>query len=203
MTDTRDRKKTRERLLDATVDLLRTQGPTATGTQEILARADAPQGSFYFHFPDGKDQLVAEALDRAAAATAEAIVGALQDQSIAMRSRVETLFRSVAEALAADDYRLGCAIGATVLEASSTLPAFRRLTEAAFASWRSVLTKYLLAEGIAAARADVLADDVIVGLEGATMLARARRDTSPLIQTGIMLATVIDADVREAEQGRR
>ena len=202
MTETHDRKKTRERLLDATVDLLRTQGPAATGTQAILVRADAPRGSFYFHFPDGKDQLVAEALERAAAATADAIVTALQDRSMTMPARVETLFRSVADALAADDYRLGCAIGATVLEASSTSPAFRRLTEAAFASWHSVLTEHLMAEGIDPARADVLADDVIVGLEGATMLARARRDTAPLVQTGVMLGTVVCASVRDAERAR-
>ena len=55
---------------------------------------------------------------------------------------------------------------------------------------------------IAAARADVLADDVIVGLEGATMLARARRDTAPLVQTGVMLGTVVCASVRDAERAR-
>jgi TetR/AcrR family transcriptional repressor of lmrAB and yxaGH operons len=185
------RPSSRERLLDATVELLRTKGPIASGTKEILARAAAPRGSFYFHFPDGKDQLVAEAVARAAAATAAALADALEDRSLALPERITRFVKTVAVALADDDYRLGCAVGATVLEAATTSPALRRVTETAFASWTAVLREHLVGEGIAPDRAAALADCVIAGLEGATMLARARRDTAPLEHVATMLGAML------------
>ena len=188
---------TRQRLLDATVELLRTKGPAASGTQEILTRAAAPRGSFYFHFPDGKDQLVVEAVERAAAATADGMDAAFDDRSLALPDRVIALFTSVATALAADDYRLGCAVGATVVEAAATTPAFRDVTAAAFASWNAVIVRHFITEGITSDHAIMLADNVIASLEGATMMARARHDTTPLEQMGDMLGGVVAAVLDE------
>src|SRR4051812_6112406 len=70
---------TRERLIDATVSLMRTKGAAASGTKEILELAGAPRGSFYHHFPNGKDQLVLAALERAAAATLLSLTEPLAD----------------------------------------------------------------------------------------------------------------------------
>lgn len=198
MTGNQNRPSSRERLLDATVELLRTKGPTASGTTEILARAEAPRGSFYFHFPDGKEQLVTEALARAAAATQRAMMAALQDRSVALPQQIEGFITSVALDLAADEYRLGCAIGATVLEASATSPSLREVTETAFASWTSVLTDHLAAEGIAPDRAAALADSVVAGLEGATMMARARRDAAPLLHVATTLGALVAAELHSA-----
>ena len=44
-----------------------------------------------------------------------------------------------------------------------------------------------------AGRAVALADAVVAGLEGATILARARRDTTPLRNTARMLAISVKA----------
>lgn len=48
---------TRERILRAGLHLFQAKGYHATGLNEILARADAPKGSFYHHFPAGKAAL--------------------------------------------------------------------------------------------------------------------------------------------------
>ncbi len=187
------------------IELLRTKGPTASGTKEILALADAPRGSFYFYFPDGKNQLVAEALGRHAGATLEVMLGALQDRSIPIAGRIQGFVEAVTDALVRDDYRLGCGIGATVLEASATSPALRQATESAFASWTLTLVEHLVEEGIGADRATVLADAVIAGLEGATMMARARRDPAPLQHVattlGALVAAAVDQAVATADGG--
>ncbi|MDQ6805641.1 MAG: TetR/AcrR family transcriptional regulator [Actinomycetota bacterium] len=195
-----DRPNSRERLLDAAGDLLRTKGPAASGTTEILARANAPRGSFYFHFPDGKEQLVAEAVERCAAATEAAMIDALEDRSIPMPQRIERFVKAVAAELVADDYRLGCAVGATVLEASATSPSLRQVTETAFLSWTSALIERFAAEGVDPDRASVLADAVIAGLEGATMMARARRDPAPLEHVATTLGAMVAAALDESLQ---
>jgi TetR/AcrR family transcriptional repressor of lmrAB and yxaGH operons len=169
---------TRDRLIDATVDLLRTKGPAATGTNEILAVANAPRGSFYYHFPDGKDQLIAEAVARGAAATASAIGSALARDDLTLPDKIEFLIAGIAEEQIRDDYSLGCAVGATVLEAAATTLTLRDATAVAFATWTDALTKLFEEEGLPADLSVALADGIVAAMEGATMLARSRRDAS-------------------------
>ncbi|MGL1418954.1 TetR family transcriptional regulator, partial [Vibrio parahaemolyticus] len=60
MEKTRD---ARTRALETAERLFRTQGFAATGLTQILDESGSPKGSFYFHFPDGKQQLAREVLD--------------------------------------------------------------------------------------------------------------------------------------------
>ena len=51
----------RQDAIEAAVRLFRTQGYSATGLTQLLEESGAPKGSFYFHFPGGKQQLAIEA----------------------------------------------------------------------------------------------------------------------------------------------
>ena len=64
VTTAADARDTRDRILDATIRLLRRQGYTATGIKQIVAEGDAPLGSVYHYFPGGKEQIGIEALAR-------------------------------------------------------------------------------------------------------------------------------------------
>ncbi len=57
------RPPTRERLIRAGLGLFQMKGYAATGLTEILERAGAPKGSFYHHFPAGKEALAIAALE--------------------------------------------------------------------------------------------------------------------------------------------
>ena len=45
---------TRERMIDATITLLRRSGLSGAGINEIVRESGAPKGSLYHFFPDGK-----------------------------------------------------------------------------------------------------------------------------------------------------
>src|SRR6185295_6004342 len=53
----------RERMIAGAVRLLAQQGLQATSFAEVLQLTGAPRGSIYHHFPAGKDQLVAAAVE--------------------------------------------------------------------------------------------------------------------------------------------
>ena len=63
----------REAFIASTGRLLRRQGYAATGLNEIVSRSGAPKGSLYFHFPGGKEELAAAAMER----TGEELRGAI------------------------------------------------------------------------------------------------------------------------------
>ena len=187
---------TRERLIDATVTLMRTKGAAASGTKEILDLAQAPRGSFYFHFPEGKDQLVLEALERAAAATRASLTEALADDSGDLGGQVRAIFEAIEAELLTEDYAPGCAVGVTTLESASSSERFQHAVDEAFTTWTSTLTGRLVQHGLSAESAAALADTVVAAMEGATMLARARRSPLPLRRT----AAVLDIAIRSMTQ---
>ena len=191
--DAHDRPPTRDRLVEATVALMRTKGPAASGTKEILERADAPRGSFYFHFPQGKDQLVLEALDRAADTTLQMLRRELADDSGDLAEQVRAVFTAVERELVETDYAQGCAVAATTAETVAVAGGFRAAVAAAFAGWTEELSVHLVRRGLPPSTAAALADLVVAAMEGAAMLARARRDPSALRSAADLLATTVDA----------
>jgi TetR/AcrR family transcriptional repressor of lmrAB and yxaGH operons len=50
---------TREKILTTAAFLFQKKGYHATGLNEIIKESGTPKGSLYYHFPNGKEELVA------------------------------------------------------------------------------------------------------------------------------------------------
>ncbi|HEX2819832.1 MAG TPA: TetR family transcriptional regulator [Streptosporangiaceae bacterium] len=70
----------REQMVDSAVILLAKHGVAGTSFTEVLAASGAPRGSIYHHFPGGKDELIAAAIE-VADARAVALLRSLQGRS--------------------------------------------------------------------------------------------------------------------------
>src|ERR1035438_1175343 len=57
----------REQMVDSSVILLAKHGLDGTSFTEVLTASGAPRGSIYHHFPGGKDELIAAAIEVAGA----------------------------------------------------------------------------------------------------------------------------------------
>jgi len=66
----------RDDILNAAALLFRRQGYANTGVNEILEMAQAPKGSLYHYFPDGKEEIGVAAMKRVGAAVTAEIVEA-------------------------------------------------------------------------------------------------------------------------------
>ena len=62
MTRNEDSMRPKERILEASIELMKTTGLTGAGVNQIIARSQAPKGSLYHYFPEGQEQIIAEAL---------------------------------------------------------------------------------------------------------------------------------------------
>ncbi|MER5930678.1 TetR/AcrR family transcriptional regulator [Streptomyces sp. NPDC002054] len=185
---------TRARILTAATELFRRQGYAATGMKQIVAAAEAPYGSAYHFFPDGKAQLGEEVV-RTSGAAYLALIGELfADPEADPALATGAAFRAAAETLHELDYTDPCPIATVALEVASTHEGLRRATAEVFASWVEALAAFYAGAGIPVPAAQATATSVIALLEGAFMLGRAGRSREPVLAA----ATAAMAIVRSA-----
>ena len=169
----------REAFIRTTGQLIRRQGYAATGLNEIVARSGAPKGSLYFHFPGGKEELAAAAMARAGDQLRQAIEAILAS-SDDLGEGLGRLVDALAAALEASDYADGCPIATVTLEAANRSEAVRAAAADAFDAWLSALEARMTEAGMDRPAASRRATLVLACIEGALILARARRELAPL-----------------------
>src|SRR4051812_21898480 len=114
----------RERLVTSAARLMARQGYAATPVQRIAADGAAPMGSFYFHFPGGKEQLGVAAL-RHGAESFGRLLSAAFDDSASVLDALPACARRLAQELQESDWTDGCPVAATALEAVPLSPPLR------------------------------------------------------------------------------
>jgi TetR/AcrR family transcriptional repressor of lmrAB and yxaGH operons len=182
-------------MIETTARLLWSQGLRATGMDQIVRESKAPRGSIYFHFPEGKEQLAAEALRAAGAVMTANITEALGHRDAV--TAVKRFVAVYAKEMKASDFHHGCPIATVALEAAATSPAIREVCAAVFGEWEGLLAQRLERDGFERREARRLAVVILSLLEGAMILCRTRRTTAPLRYVADYLAASL------AKQGGR
>lgn len=179
----------RERILRSAATLFRTQGYHATGLNQVLSEGGAPKGSLYFHFPGGKEQLAAEAIELSGTELGTMIAEVL-DAAPTPGEGIARIIGVLSEGLLASGFTSGCPVATTALDAASSSEPVRRACDDAVFGWQRTLTAHLSAHGIP--DSDTLATVVIAAIEGALLLARIRQDLAPLTAVAAHLRTTLD-----------
>src|SRR6201991_5259280 len=64
---------TRTKMLVSAAEVMRERGAAGVTIDAVLARSGAPRGSVYYHFPEGRNQILSEALRHSGDAITESI----------------------------------------------------------------------------------------------------------------------------------
>jgi AcrR family transcriptional regulator len=187
-------KSPRERMVRSAAQLIRRKGVSGTGMREIVTEAAAPRGSLQHYFPGGKEELVSEALlwmGGVAARRVERYLGTLESR------RPSALLASIVEGwrsdLTSEEFSAGCPLVAAAADTATTSEQLRNVLRRAFDGWLGPLSEGLTDLGVPAERSGDLAIVMISALEGAIVLARIRRDLSPLDALVRELGPLLDA----------
>ena len=194
----RRRGATREKMIRTAAVLLRENGVAGTTIDKVLAASGAPRGSVYHHFPEGRAQLLSEAVDYAARSMLDLAGAAGEGGPAAALDAFVALWR---EQLIASDYRAGCPVLAVVVDADPALPELTAQAGEAFGQWQSVLARMLGDGGMTTTSADRLALQALCILEGAVVVARARREIGPLDEAARAIRTLYEAEVERSGAG--
>ncbi|HEV7420462.1 MAG TPA: TetR/AcrR family transcriptional regulator [Mycobacterium sp.] len=174
---TNKRGATRTRMLLSAAEVLRERGAAGVTIDEVLTRSGAPRGSVYYHFPEGRNQLLTEALRFAGDSITAIIDDAAGQGGIPLvRKFVEFWERT----LAGSDFNAGCPVVAAAIGSDDDDPALSTVAGDIFNRWRGALTQAFVADGFDEADAASLAVTCIASLEGAVVLCRSTRSADPL-----------------------
>jgi AcrR family transcriptional regulator len=192
---------TKERILDSSGELFRRQGYMGTGVKQILAEAGAPFGSLYHFFPGGKSELGAEAVRRSGYLYG-LLLGEYAGPEVELAAGIRAFFAGAAATLVETDYADACPIATVALEVSSGDEEMRRACADVFNAWIEGGTERFAAAGLPRETARKLVVQMICGLEGAFVLARALRSTEPVERAGEAAVAAIEAALAEVRSSR-
>lgn len=192
----------RERMVVSAALLIRERGAHPTAIADVLEHSGAPRGSAYHYFPGGRTQLLCEAVDYAG----EYMAARLNAAGSTLEA-LDALFDDYGKQLQRSDFRAGCPVVAVTVEAGDPAkpdqmrPVIERAA-AAFARWREVIERRLVADGVPPQRAGAVAMLVLSSFEGAVVIARAARDLEPLDTVHAQLRSLISAEAHPPARKR-
>ena len=169
----------RDDIIATTCDLLETQGYHATGLNQIIKESQAPKGSLYYYFPEGKEALAAAAIARSADQIAANIGQALAGGGDPAAA-VTGFIRALAGYVAASGYQQGGPITAVALEAASTHDRLRVACRDAYRAWQELFAA-ALGDAFGQQSAGRLAALIVAAIEGGIILARVEQSEQPLL----------------------
>ncbi len=183
----------RAKALDTAERLFRTQGYAATGLTQIIAESGSPKGSFYFHFPEGKEQLAREVIERYAArarTAIEQVSAATEGDALAF---VATICSAFAAEMRRSEYQLGCAVQNIANEQAFADTPLTDMLRAALNGWLAAIEEHFAKCGIPASRARKLARALVSGLEGARTVARIQRKDDAFRDLAMVMSEAINS----------
>jgi len=175
----------------ALAEVFREHGFAGASMTDISRRTGLGKGSLYHFFPDGKNEMAEAVLDDVSAWFETNVFAPLREEANVARA-VKQTFGAV------DHYfRSGkriCLVGAFALD--ETRDQFADRVNTYFTAWTEALTAALMRGGCTPAKARVAAEEVVAGIQGALVLARAQHDPQVFSRSIKRLQQRVEAQAR-------
>jgi TetR/AcrR family transcriptional repressor of lmrAB and yxaGH operons len=168
----------RSEVIERVMAVIRQNGYDGASISELSRATGLGKSSLYHHFPDGKDDMVRAVLDHLAAHLSQQVFGPLRGPGSPKR-RIAGMVRSL-DAF----YRHGresCVLAQLVL--GSTRARFGSALTAVFREWIDAIASVLDDAGLPKAIARQRAEDAVLRIEGALVLAGGLDDASVFART--------------------
>ena len=186
-TKTRERRSTREAILEAASRLIHVHGYNHTSLDDVLRESNIGKGNFYYHFKS-KEELGYAILDQIIGSFLErTLEPCFSDPEGRVLTQIRCFLDRVLETQRERNCVGGCPLGNLALELSDVHEGFRGRLASVFAAWRERLTLALrTAQGQGAVgsecRPEAVADFLVASLEGAILLTKLTKNIAVMEQ---------------------
>lgn len=174
------KKTDKDAVIDAALNLFRTQGYHHTSVADIASACGLLKGSVYHYFA-GKKELAMAALDRVIDESRDTIFRLANDETVPPAARLTNLAEAVERFFVGRDG--GCLMGSLAMEVGDSIPEFRDRVRLYFEDWKTALAS-VLEERYGPERAAELAEDAIARAQGAILLMEVTKDQAVFHRAG-------------------
>lgn len=179
MTDTSARPlPTKDRLIRSAAHLFRRYGYNGVGLSDLLEAAQAPKGSLYHHFPQGKSDLALAAANWASDGMLRTMAASF-DGAATFEEGFTTLCHKLAKLFDISGQSDGCPVTGALFDGPEN-EAFRQATDHIFEGWITEAEHYATAFGATPDDARHKAELFFMLIQGGWTLARARGSSDVL-----------------------
>ncbi|GAB6989275.1 TetR/AcrR family transcriptional regulator [Paenibacillus pini] len=176
-----EKPKSRESILDTASKLFFMQGYHGTGLNQIIKESHCPKGSLYYYFPEGKEELAMECINRTKHFVSERwkeLFIAVKDPSEAIQTFIESMASDAKESNFESFMPFSFWMA---VETSAISNLLRETCKSVFNEWQSIISERLQQEGIDIDRADETAMIILSSIEGSLIHAQTLKDTKPIL----------------------
>ena len=193
----------RDEVVERIMNVVRRHGYDGASLAELSKETGLGRSSLYHYFPDGKEQLVNEAVGwagRYAGNRVARFLAALPEPTPS--GLFAEMVRQWTDEYETEGFDGGCPVAAATVDRARTADSTRQAAEAAFARWTGAVAGTLTDMGVPEERSRPLATLMISSLEGAILIARAERSVRALTTAARELGPLLDMAVtRPATDG--
>ena len=188
---------TRDRILMAATHLFQLKGYHATGLNEILKKSNAPKGSLYYYFPNGKEQLALESIEL----TKVFVEGLIREKLSRIDDPAEAIksaFQDMADNLDMDESEKislkstkKVSVNLVALETSSSNENLRKACESAFDAWQNVYAEKLIQGGFTKVEAEKLSMVIQSMAEGTIVMSLTKKSDAPFFEVAEAIPSIL------------
>jgi TetR/AcrR family transcriptional regulator, lmrAB and yxaGH operons repressor len=165
---------TKDKYLPCLLHLFRQHGYDGATLSKISQATGLGKASLYHHFPGGKDEMVTEVLDYLERALAQKIVQPLHSEGNA-KTRLQRMCESVSEAY--EGGRQPCLLAILLL--GSARDVFQAKVQQLLQLWIDEIATVLIEAGLEGNLARQRAENAVIAIQGALILAQGLDDLAP------------------------
>jgi AcrR family transcriptional regulator len=165
-------------MVGAARQLIREHGYHSMALSDVVERSASPRGSLYYHFPQGKVQMAAEAAEEHVREQVD-MINRLAGDATTVGDLVRAYVELARDGMQASGYARGCAIAPLVIEVGESSEELGVVSRRGFFLMVETLALQFVVHGVDGAGARALAHATVAGVEGALVTSRALRSTEP------------------------
>lgn len=172
------RSDTKQRMVGAARQLIREHGYHSMALSDVVERSASPRGSVYYHFPQGKVQMAAEAAEEHIREQVD-MINRLAGEAATAEDLVRAYVDLARDGMLTSGYGRGCAIAPLVIEVGESAEELGAVSRRGFFLMVETLALQFVVLGADTDGARELAHATVAGVEGALVTSRALRSPEP------------------------
>lgn len=180
----------REKIVAAASKLFQIKGFNATGMNEILKESDAPKGSLYYYFPNGKEELALAAIELASKIIQSKIKTGLSKYSDPVLA-IQEVIKNVVAALNKEGKLQNVSISLIALETYLSSGLLREACKKSFTVLENIYAEKLIESGFPKETASELGMVIQIMIEGAITVSVTKKDITPLLAVANQISILI------------